>query len=347
MANVLVAMSGGVDSSVAAGLLLEQGHEVVGVTLKLWGGDSDSGCCSVSDVEDARRVASQLGIRHSVFNFTDEFDEKVVSPYVLSHQLGSTPNPCIECNRSIKFDLLLERALRLGFDYLATGHYARLVGVEGSYRIARGVDEHKDQSYVLSVLGHEQIQRLMFPVGDYPKSKVREIAEGMGLRTARKPDSLEVCFITKSSGREAFLSERIAINKARVVDSSSSEEVDLDINFETVTIGQRKGVGTVGDARRRYVISKDPLTKSVTLGHERELLLGSQAIENLLSSSGEVQDLLGKEVEVQGAAHGSTVRCKIFEDRVEYQVPRRKVAPGQVLGFYDNDVVLGSAVVSG
>ncbi len=170
--RVLVAMSGGVDSSVAAALLVEQGHEVVGATLKLWGGPSDSGCCSVADVEDARRVAQQLGIAHHVFNLTEEFDRKVVAPYVGEHARGRTPNPCIECNRSLKFDRLLHRADRLGFERLATGHHARVRReLGGGHTLRRGADAAKDQSYVLSMLGQEALARVLFPVGDMTKAR--------------------------------------------------------------------------------------------------------------------------------------------------------------------------------
>src|SRR2546423_5380586 len=167
--RVLVAMSGGVDSSVAAARLLAEGHDVTGVTLKLWGGESDSGCCSVSDVEDARRVAAQLGIPHYTFNFTDDFDASVVSPYVEAHSAGLTPNPCVECNRSIKFGRLLERAVATGFDAVATGHHARVVGDT----LARGRDRAKDQSYVLYMLTRFELVRLRLPVGEMTKAEGR------------------------------------------------------------------------------------------------------------------------------------------------------------------------------
>src|SRR6202050_4966476 len=202
--RVLVAMSGGVDSSVAAALLVEQGHDVVGATLKLWGGPSDSGCCSVADVDDARRVAQQLGIEQHVFNLSDEFDRAVVEPYVAAHAQGRTPNPCIECNRSIKFDRLLARSDRLGFDRLATGHHARVAGGI-PLRLRRGADFDKDQSYVLSMLGQAELGRVLFPVGEMTKSDVRAHARRLGLRTAAKPDSQDVCFISSVEGRQGFL----------------------------------------------------------------------------------------------------------------------------------------------
>ncbi|MCH2423992.1 MAG: asparagine synthase-related protein, partial [Acidimicrobiales bacterium] len=190
---VMVAMSGGVDSSVAAALLLEAGHEVIGVTLRLWGGESDSGCCAVSDVDDARRVADALGIDHHVFNLGDDFDRDVVGPYVDDHAAGRTPNPCIECNRYIKFGRLWQRAQALGFNRLATGHHARVVvRSDGVRRIARATDPAKDQSYVLHMLGQDVLAGLLLPVGELAKAEVRRRAAAFGLRIADKPDSQDV-----------------------------------------------------------------------------------------------------------------------------------------------------------
>ena len=185
--SILVAMSGGVDSSVAAALLAEQGWDVVGVTMKLWGGESDTGCCSVSDVDDARRVAQQLGIDHHVFNFGADFANHVVEPYVEAHAAGTTPNPCIECNRHLKFDRLLQRASLLGIDAVATGHHARVVAGAGPgapWRLARGADRAKDQSYVVHMLDQTSLGRVRFPVGNTTKDAVRAIAGSLGLRTA-------------------------------------------------------------------------------------------------------------------------------------------------------------------
>ncbi len=209
MARVMVMMSGGVDSSVAAAMLRDAGHDVTGVTLKLWGGESDSGCCSVSDVEDARRVAAQLGVPHYVFNFSDDFDANVVAPYVDAYAAGETPNPCVECNRTMKFGHVLERARRLDYDFVATGHHARIVETTAGKALARGVDAAKDQSYVLYMLGSDELVHTLLPVGELTKAEVRDRARDLGLRTADKRESMDVCFI-KRGGREAFLGARIA-----------------------------------------------------------------------------------------------------------------------------------------
>ena len=251
-------MSGGVDSSVAAAVLAQRGHEVVGATLKLWGGASDSGCCSVADVDDARRVAEQLRITHHVFNFTDTFEDKVVDPYVLSHATGQTPNPCIECNRHVKFGRLLERAERLGFDALATGHHAQVVGPPGARRLMRGADRLKDQSYVLSMLAQAQLEQLLLPIGSMTKDDVRALASELELGTAAKPDSQDVCFIHSSVGRRGFLDDRLEMHPGEIVDDVSGEVVGEVPAIEMVTVGQRRGLGVAAGQRRRVHAGLNP-----------------------------------------------------------------------------------------
>ena len=252
--RVMVAMSGGVDSSVAAALLLEAGHEVVGVTLRLWGGESDSGCCAVSDVDDARRVADALGIDHHVFNLGDHFESMVVAPYVADHAAGRTPNPCIECNRHVKFGRLMDRAGALGFALLATGHHARVVErPDGPRRIARAVDSAQDQSNVLNMLDQDQLASLLLPIGDLTKADVRRRAAALGLRTADKPDSQDVCFITRQHGRGDFLGRRLTLTPGRVVDGSGAE-VGSVAAVELVTVGQRRGMALAGGVAPRFAV---------------------------------------------------------------------------------------------
>jgi tRNA-specific 2-thiouridylase len=339
MSGVLVAMSGGVDSSVAAALLLEAGHEVVGATLKLWGGPSDSGCCSVADVDDARRVASQLGIDHYVFNLADDFDAGVVAPYVADHAAGRTPNPCIECNRTIKFDRLLRRADALGFDALATGHHARVAGG----RLLRGADRAKDQSYVLHVVGREALRRVLLPVGELTKGEVRARAHALGLRTAAKPDSQEVCFIPGAAGgRRRFLAERVDLTPGRVVDTAGAVVGSVDA-VELVTVGQRRGLGLAAGAPR-YAVGVDVAAATVTVGATDDLLVD----EVRLSRCSWLADEPVGAVEAQCSAHGeafpaewdalsSTVRCRS---------PVRRVAPGQSVVLYRGDEVLGGGVAA-
>jgi tRNA-specific 2-thiouridylase len=285
--KVLVAMSGGVDSSVAAARLLEAGHEVVGVTMKLWGGESDTGCCSVSDVDDARRVAQQLGIPHHVWTFTDDFEQRVVEPYVEAHRTGRTPNPCIECNRHLKFDRLLGRALAVGFDAVATGHHARIVTrPDGTLCLARGADRAKDQSYVLYVLGQAQLARTLLPVGDLTKGQVRAEADRLGLRTAAKPDSQDVCFITSSAGRAGFLSRRLDLHPARIVDDHG-QEIGQHEAVELVTVGQRRGLGLEGGGPPRYVVDVDVPARTVQVGVARDLLVDELQLHSVTWSTGQ------------------------------------------------------------
>ena len=338
--KVLVAMSGGVDSSVAAALLLESGHEVVGATMKLWGGASDSGCCSVADVEDARRVAQQLGVVHHVFNFTDDFDAHVVDHYVRSHADGRTPNPCVECNRHLKFDRFLRRAEQLGFDAIATGHHARVERdpSSGRLRLRRGVDRAKDQSYVLHMLDQRALARTLLPVGELTKAEVRERAAALGLRTASKPDSQEVCFVPSpaAGGRPAFLGERIPLRPGRVVDRDGRVLGTVDA-VELVTVGQRRGLGASPDGARHYALAVDPTAATVTVGSEYELLTDRIEVDALTW----VDEPVRGAVEVQCSAHGA-VRPATFDGRTVVLDERaRRVAPGQSVVLYRGDDVLG------
>ncbi len=294
--RVLVAMSGGVDSSVAAALVAERlgPGRVVGATLKLWGGSSDSGCCSVADVEDARRVAEQLGLVHHVFNFAAEFEERVVDPYVQGHAEGRTPNPCIECNRHLKFDRLLERARSLGFDAVATGHHARCVETaDGHFRLCRGADPLKDQSYVLAMLGQDQLARTLFPVGEMTKAEVRQEAARLGLRTAAKPDSQDVCFIRSDEGRQGFLGARLPLHAGRLVDHDSGEDLGPIEGVELVTVGQRRGMGHGPDGSRRFVTAVDVPARRISLGSAEAALAPGVELHTVTWVDGDPLDVGG------------------------------------------------------
>jgi tRNA-specific 2-thiouridylase len=347
-------MSGGVDSSVAAALLRDEGHEVVGVTMKLWGGASDTGCCSVADVDDARRVAQQLDIDHLVFNFSEDFDARVVEPYVGAHSRGQTPNPCIECNRHLKFARLAERAEVLGFDAVATGHHARVVptGDGQGWQLARGADRSKDQSYVLHMLGPTQLARTLFPVGTMTKAEVRQRAHALGLRTATKPDSQDVCFITTRGGRRDFVGRRMALHPASVVDGSGRRVGSVPA-VELVTVGQRKGLGLPGGGPARYAVAVDVAAGLVTVGTTADLLVDEQPVGAFRWINGDPRPTSAAsecEVLVQCSAHGEARPAAITVSSrgavVRWHEPQRRVAPGQSVVVYDrtNTFVLGGGV---
>jgi tRNA-uridine 2-sulfurtransferase len=343
--KVIVAMSGGVDSSVAAALLARAGHDVVGVTMRLWGGESDTGCCSVADVEDARRVAQQLGLDHVVFNFTEDFAAGVVQPYVAAHAAGTTPNPCVECNRRVKFARLADRAAVLGFDAVATGHHARVGHRAGRLTLERGVDRSKDQSYVVHMLGQADLATTLFPVGDFEKTTVRRLARELGLRTAAKPDSQDVCFITSTGGREEFLAHRLPLHRARVVDTAGTVVGTLPA-IELVTVGQRKGLGLAGGGPKRYVLDVDRATGTVTVGADDELRDEALRVDRPTWVDG----VAAGRVLVQCSAHGAAQPATLTVDDggvdVRWHRPQRRVAPGQSVVFYDRTdrYVLGGGI---
>ncbi len=336
-----MALSGGVDSSVAAAELVAAGHHVVGITMRLWGGDSDTGCCSVADVDDARRVAQQLDIDHLVFNFSEDFNKHVVDPYVRAHSQGLTPNPCIECNRHLKFDRLSERADLLGFDAIATGHHARIDLVGNRYFVHRGADPVKDQSYVVHMLPQRELRRTMFPVGNMTKAEVRTKATALGLRTAAKPDSQDVCFITQTGGRETFLGARIPFRTGTVVDTAGAVLGDVPA-IEMITVGQRRGIGLPGGGPKRYVTAIDQTTATIVVGSDKDLDDCEMSVDDVVWAD---QPHVGN-VMVQCSAHGAAMPAWLDGDTVRWRSSQRRVAPGQSVVFFDagDRYVLGGGI---
>lgn len=351
--RVLAAMSGGVDSSVAAALMEQEGHEVTGVTLKLWQGpDGEApthGCCTVSDSEDARRVAARLDIPYYVFDYTDDFAEAVVDPFVDDYRRGRTPNPCVECNRSIKFSILLEEAARLDCDLLVTGHYARVRQEEGRWKLRRGVDRDKDQSYVLHMLGQDELSRTRFPVGEMTKTRTRQIAAELGLRNADKRDSYEICFVRGDYRNFVTQAAPDTLRPGRIVDTSH-KVLGEHRGVANFTVGQRRGLGVAVGAPR-YVVELDPHTSTVVIGSARELETGAIEVERVSWVSGAPP--AGRDCLVQIRAHGEPVKAqlgayKAGTDRwtVTLTDSERGAAPGQAAVFYRDDEVLGGGTIA-
>jgi tRNA-specific 2-thiouridylase len=353
--RVLVAMSGGVDSSVAAARMVGAGHDVVGVHLALSSAPGtlrtgSRGCCSKEDAGDARRVADVLGIPFYVWDFADRFKDDVIDDFVDAYARGETPNPCVRCNERIKFSALAARALALGFDAIATGHYARL----SDGRLRRAVDADKDQSYVLGVLTAEQLRHALFPIGDTPKPQIREEAAARGLAVAEKPDSHDICFIP-SGDTQAFLGARIGVRRGSVVDPSGTVLAEHD-GVHGFTIGQRKGLGIAGpgpDGRPRYVTAIDAETGTVRVGSAEDLEVWQLSGENPIFTSGVAFD--GPvECQVQVRAHGGIADAvaELLDGRlaVNLRAPLRGVAPGQTMVLYrpdaDGDEVIASATIT-
>jgi tRNA-uridine 2-sulfurtransferase len=353
--KVLAAMSGGVDSSVAAARMVDAGHDVVGVHLALSSAPGtlrtgSRGCCSKEDASDARRVADVLGIPFYIWDFAERFQTDVIDDFVSSYARGETPNPCVRCNQRIKFSALSAKALALGFDTVATGHYARLSGG----RLRRAVDRGKDQSYVLAVLTAGQLRHAAFPIGDTPKPQIRSEAARRGLAVADKPDSHDICFIPSGNTR-AFLGERIGVRRGAVIATDGAVLAAHD-GVHGFTIGQRKGLGIAGpgpDGRPRYVTAIDAETATVEVGEAEDLdvraLVGRSVVFTAgAAPSGRIECAV--QVRAHGEMAGAVAELTGDELFVELRVPLRGVARGQTLALYrpdpDGDEVLGSATIA-
>lgn len=354
--RVLAAMSGGVDSAVAAARAVAAGHDVVGVHLALSSAPGtlrtgSRGCCSKEDAGDARRAADMLGIPFYVWDFADRFEEDVIDDFVEAYAAGETPNPCLRCNEKIKFSALADRAIALGFDAVATGHYAQLE--DGVLR--RAVDADKDQSYVLAVLTADQLSRAMFPIGDTPKSQIRAEAAERGLAVADKPDSHDICFIPSGDTR-AFLGAKIGVRPGKVVDADSGAELADHDGVHGFTIGQRKGLGVQGpaaDGQPRYVTAIEPETGTVRVGSAERLQVWTVGADRAIWTSGAAPD--GPiECVVQVRAHGGLAEAvaEAVGDGIEVKLrePLTGVARGQAIVLYrphaSGDEVIGSGTIA-
>ncbi len=355
MKKAMIAMSGGVDSSVAAYLITQQGYDAVGVTMNLHhdectGVTAENSCCTTKDIEDARCVADRLGIPYYVFNYTDNFKLHVISRFVDAYRNGRTPNPCIDCNRYIKFDQLLKRAKELEFDYVVTGHYAitEYDGKSGRYLLKKAVDESKDQSYVLYSLSQEQLSHILFPLGSMSKQEARKIAEDLDFINADKPDSQDICFVPDGDYAR-FIEEWCDIK------FENGNFVDLDGNFIAqhkgiinYTIGQRKGLGIAAKAPY-YVVSKDLEKNEVVLGSNDDLFSTTLTATDVnfisIEKLTEPMRVMAKVRYKQKETAATITPLENGDVRVVFDEPQRAIAPGQAVVFYNADIVVGGGTI--
>ncbi|WP_112262004.1 tRNA 2-thiouridine(34) synthase MnmA [Lentzea terrae] len=355
--KVLAAMSGGVDSAVAAARAVEAGHDVTGVHLALSAKPGTlrtgaRGCCTIEDAHDARRAADLMGIPFYVWDFAERFTEEVVEDFVAEYAAGRTPNPCLRCNERIKFEALLDKAIALGFDAVCTGHYARLELVDGRPELRRAADLGKDQSYVLASLTSDQLAHAMFPLGDTVKDDVRVEAAARGLSVAKKPDSHDICFIPDGDTQK-FLAGRMETRPGLLIDDETGAVLGRHAGVHEFTVGQRKGLGIDGpapDGRPRYVLSLEPVSGNVRVGSAEKL-----AVTGISASAAVAHVELDGPVEcvAQVRAHGGTAPAvaELVDGVLQVQLrePLKGVAPGQAVAIYREDaagdLVLASATI--
>lgn len=353
MKKVMIAMSGGVDSSVAAALLKEEGYEVIGGTMHIFpdyeeATDREDHCCSYSAVRDAKRVAQKLEIPHFVFNLREEFQEKVIDYFVDEYSLGRTPNPCVMCNKEIKFSALHKKAIEIGCDYIASGHYANIEKENGRYILKKGLDENKDQSYMLYVLNQEQLSQTIFPLSKYTKSEIRAKAKDLGFEIHNKAESQEICFVPDDDYVRFLDNNYPEISNSGPILDSEGNQVGSHEGLSHYTIGQRRGLG-ISMGYPIYVTDLDYEKNAVIVGKDEAVFSDGLIAEDLNFIP--FEDIDGRmEVEAQIRYNSSPVKAyikkiKADELEVEFETPQRAVTPGQSVVFYLGDLVLGGGII--
>jgi tRNA-specific 2-thiouridylase len=361
--RVVVAMSGGVDSSVAAALMVQQGYDVIGIMMRLWAEDGEhaSGhnrCCTPDQMNDARRIADKLDIPFYVLDTQKVFKGAIVQFFAEQYSRGVTPNPCLECNRHIRFEWLLNNALSLDADYLATGHYARIRQDENDkFQLLKGLDDHKDQSYVLSVMGQQQLARVLFPIGEYSKPRVRELAAEFGLPVAGKHDSQDLCFLSDGDYRRfmrehgpALVGERAAqVTTPGPILTRAGKVVGAHTGLLDYTIGQRKGLG-LSSAEPLYVVAVDAERNALVVGTKDELGAVELTAHRMNWVAGEAPDgPLREQVKIRYKAQPAPALITPLEAgraHVRFDAPLRDITPGQGAVFYDGEVCLGGGIIT-
>jgi len=343
--KVLVAMSGGVDSSVAAACLKKDGFFVAGITmcLGLKGAEDRASCCGAQAIDDARRVCDILDIPHYVLDFSEELEERVINPFIQAYREGKTPHPCIECNRSLKFNLLLRKALSLGFDYLATGHYAALAEEDGRYVLKRPKDRIKDQTYFLYSIPKDSFSSLIFPLAPFTKDEVRCIARDERLPVAEKPQSQDICFIPQGDYRK-FIRERIKETKGGKIINTKGEVLGEHQGILAYTIGQREGLG-LSAPRPLYVIAIDAEKNQIVVGHKEDTRSKVLLIQRLNRLVDEFPSRNFAQIRYNHPQALCTVSTNREEVRVVFDEAQEAITPGQSVVFYYNNIVLGGGII--